>query len=57
MVQTAKVVSDDLVKAMKRAVNVQEQNCASCCLYSLVTISHFVAGRFSRVSALSLLRN
>lgn len=55
--ETAKVVSDDLVKAMKRAVNVQDENFASCCLHKLVTISHFVAGRFSRVSVVSLGRN
>jgi len=57
LVETAKVVSDDLVKAMKRAVNVQDENFASCCLHKLVTISHFVAGRFSRVSVVSLGRN
>jgi hypothetical protein len=31
--QAAKVDSDDLAKAMKRAMNVQVEHFASCCLY------------------------
>ena len=57
VLQAAKVDSDDLVKAMKRAMNVQVEHFASCCLYRLVTICDFVAEGFSRVLAVSLVHN